>query len=70
MADKDRQSLTGLTEHEAMEFHKFFLQGMLTFTAIALVAHFLVWLWRPWFPGVRGYAALVDGVTAISSMIG
>ena len=47
MAD-ERQSLTGLTEHEAKEFHSIFVQSFLIFTAIAVVAHFLVWMWRPW----------------------
>jgi light-harvesting complex 1 beta chain len=42
---------------------------MVGFTVIAIVAHFLVWMWRPWFPGVRGYASLVDGVTAVATMI-
>jgi light-harvesting complex 1 beta chain len=25
------------------------------FTVIAIVAHILVWQWRPWIPGVAGY---------------
>jgi light-harvesting complex 1 beta chain len=25
------------------------------FTLVAIGAHVLVWLWRPWFPGVGGY---------------
>jgi light-harvesting complex 1 beta chain len=37
-------SLSGLTETEAKEFHK-----------ISIVAHFLVWSWRPWIPGPGGY---------------
>jgi light-harvesting complex 1 beta chain len=49
MADKDRQSLTGLTEQEAQEFHKFMLQGTLGFGAVSLFAHILIWMWRPWF---------------------
>ena len=41
-------SLSGLSEGEAQEFHRFYLQGMLMFTAIAVVAHILVFIWRPW----------------------
>ncbi|NBB71608.1 MAG: light-harvesting protein [Alphaproteobacteria bacterium] len=41
-------SLTGLTDAEAKEFHAAFVQGFITFTAIAIVAHILVWIWRPW----------------------
>jgi light-harvesting complex 1 beta chain len=42
-------SLSGLTDEEAQEFHKFYIQGLLAFTATAVVAHALVWAWRPWF---------------------
>jgi light-harvesting complex 1 beta chain len=45
---EDRQSLSGLTEPEAKEFHKIFVTSFIIFTAIAIVAHFLVWQWRPW----------------------
>lgn len=48
MQDK-RESLTGLTDAEAQEFHKFMIQGFLGFLATSLVAHILVWNWRPWF---------------------
>jgi light-harvesting complex 1 beta chain len=39
----------GLTSNEAKEFHSAYMQGFLGFTAIAVVAHILVWMWRPWF---------------------
>lgn len=42
-------SLTGLTEAEAKEFHGFMMQGTLGFGAVSLLAHILVWAWRPWF---------------------
>jgi light-harvesting complex 1 beta chain len=48
MADDRRTSLSGLTEGEAREFHKIFVTSFLIFTAIAVVAHILVWQWRPW----------------------
>jgi light-harvesting complex 1 beta chain len=51
-------SLSGLTESEAQEFHKYYVQGFMIFTAIAIVAHILVWMWRPWIPGPDGYAAI------------
>ncbi len=43
------QSPSGLSSDEAKEFHAAYMQGFLGFTAIAVVAHILVWLWRPWF---------------------
>jgi light-harvesting complex 1 beta chain len=48
MADDKRSSLSGLTETEAKEFHSIFVGSMVILTAIAIVAHFLVWQWRPW----------------------
>ncbi len=62
MAER-KESLTGLTDDEAKEFHGFFMTSFIAFTVIAIVAHFLVWQWRPWFPGTKGYASLSDGVT-------
>ncbi len=59
MADTERGgSLSGLTEGEAQEFHRIFVQSFIIFTIVAVVAHILAWIWRPWFPGVEGYAAL------------
>ena len=48
-------SLSGLTDGEAQEFHEFYIKGFGIFTAIAVVAHLLVWLWRPWIPPEEGY---------------
>lgn len=45
----DRSSLSGLTENEAKAVHSAFMSGFIGFTAIAIVAHILVWAWRPWF---------------------
>jgi Antenna complex alpha/beta subunit len=49
MSSPNTVSLSGLSEGEAQEFHRFYLQGMWMFTAIAVVAHVLVFIWRPWF---------------------
>jgi light-harvesting complex 1 beta chain len=48
-------SLSGLNEDEARGFHKLFMTSFMMFTIIAIVAHILVWQWRPWIPGVAGY---------------
>jgi light-harvesting complex 1 beta chain len=48
MAEDRRSSLSGLTEHEAREFHGLFMTGFIGFTVIAIVAHVLAWAWRPW----------------------
>jgi light-harvesting complex 1 beta chain len=51
-------SLSGLTETEAKEFHKIFVFSFIVFTVIAIIAHFLVWSWRPWIPGPSGYSMI------------
>jgi light-harvesting complex 1 beta chain len=48
-------SMSGLTEPQAREFHRAFVTSFLVFLVIAIVAHFLVWQWRPWIPGTPGY---------------
>ncbi len=63
-------SLSGLTEPEAREFHSIFVTSFIVFTVVAIVAHILVWLWRPWLPGVRGYTtSMIDGAAAFASML-
>jgi light-harvesting complex 1 beta chain len=54
----DQKSLSGLSEAEAKEFHSIFVTSFLIFTAIAVVAHVLAWMWRPWLPGANGYGLL------------
>ena len=69
MAADRSGSLSGLTEQEAKEFHSLFVASFIGFTVVAIIAHFLVWQWRPWLPGPRGYAEL-DGVNqAVSYLI-
>ena len=48
MADERKSSLSGLTEGEAKEFHGIFVTSFIIFTIIAIIAHILVWNWRPW----------------------
>jgi light-harvesting complex 1 beta chain len=49
------ETLSGLTENEAKEFHKIFMQSFIAFVGIAVIAHILAWLWRPWLPAEGGY---------------
>ncbi|MEE4661419.1 MAG: light-harvesting antenna LH1, beta subunit [Halieaceae bacterium] len=41
--------MSGLSGEEAKEFHGVFMSGFLGFTAVAVVAHILVFMWKPWF---------------------
>ena len=69
-ADKTA-SLSGLTQAEAQEFHKGFIMNFILFTGIALVAHLLVWIWRPWIPGEAGWeqAMLQDSVQLATAVL-
>ena len=66
-------STSGLTDSEAREFHSIFLTSFIVFTVIAIIAHILVWQWRPWLPGPNGYAAahaaLMDGAAVVKSFL-
>lgn len=55
--DQRSGSISGLTDEEAQEFHRIFMASFIAFTVIAIVAHILVWQWRPWLPGPEGYAS-------------
>ncbi len=61
-------STSGLTEMEAKEFHALFVTGFIGFTVIAIIAHVLVWQWRPWLPGPNGYSML-DGVNHVAGVL-
>jgi len=65
------EKASGLTPEEAQELHKAFMQGFIGFTLVAVVAHFLVWQWRPWLPGVNGYqTSLLDHMHHVTSLLG
>jgi light-harvesting complex 1 beta chain len=49
MAEERKGSLSGLTEAEAKEFHSVLMGSMTVFFLMNLVAHILIWIWRPWF---------------------
>jgi light-harvesting complex 1 beta chain len=61
--------LSGLSESEAQEFHGIFVTSFISFIVVAIVAHFLAWKWRPWLPGVKGYALLDNASTVASSVL-
>lgn len=69
MAD-NRSPYSGLSEQEAKEFHSIFVSSFLAFTAIAIIAHVLVWMWRPWLPGPKGYVSIGDTVTVALNALG
>ncbi len=62
VSSAERSTLSGLTPDEAKEFHGVFMSSFIAFIAVAIVAHILAWMWRPWLPGPEGYTSLVDSV--------
>jgi light-harvesting complex 1 beta chain len=65
-----RNTLTGLTEAEAQEFHRIFVSSFVLFVVIAVIAHILAWIWRPWLPGVNGYGtSMLDGVHYATALL-
>jgi light-harvesting complex 1 beta chain len=69
MDHDQNQSISGLSESEAKEFHKIFVVSFIIFVAIAVVAHILAWQWRPWLPGPEGYAMIDSASAAVSSFV-
>jgi light-harvesting complex 1 beta chain len=66
LMDDNAVSMSGLSEPEAKEFHKIFMTSFIVFTVVAIVAHFLVWQWRPWLPGPKGYStSMIDGAHVV-----
>ena len=49
MADNSDLSFTGLTDDQAQELHSVYMSGLWLFSAVAIVAHLAVFIWRPWF---------------------
>lgn len=63
---RQRSALSGLSEGEAKEFNRIFVISFIVFTGIAIVAHLLAWLWRPW--GGSYHAAMLGSVHTLNSL--
>lgn len=42
---------SGLTDAQAKEVHGYFMSLTVVYVGIAVVAHLLMWMWRPWIGG-------------------
>ena len=68
--EANTSSLSGLTEGEAQEFHGLFVKSFIAFTLVAVVAHVLAWMWRPWLPGPEGYSSgLIEAGQTITQLL-
>ena len=41
--------MSSLSDSEAKEFHSAYVMGFTGFVIIAIVAHWLLYTWKPWF---------------------
>ena len=63
-------STSGLTDSEAREFHSIFVTSFIVFVVVAIVAHILIYLWRPWLPPINGYqTGLNDGLALVKTFL-
>lgn len=61
-------SVSGLTDLEAREFHRIFISSFILFLVVAVIAHILAWIWRPWLPGYHGYqTSLLDSAHSVAT---
>lgn len=58
MSDNNLGPGTYLTDAEAKELHKGFVVSMAFFVFVAVIAHFLVWSWRPWLGPSKPMASI------------
>lgn len=61
----ETSNFTGLSDAEAKEFQRLYVMGFIGFTAIAVVAHILAWMWRPWLPGEKGYTSALESIDTV-----
>ncbi|MAU98951.1 MAG: light-harvesting protein [Fulvimarina sp.] len=69
MSGREAGTLSGMTEREAQEFNGLFTTSFLVFTAIAIVAHILVWIWRPWLQTPEVSQASLDTAQSLFTML-
>lgn len=62
-------TLSGMTEREAQEFNGLFVTSFIVFTVVAIVAHFLVWVWRPWLQTPEVSSASLETAKSILTML-
>lgn len=63
------QKGSSLTDEEAKALHGNVVSVTILFVAIAVVAHILMWMWKPWIV-VSKSAALDAAGTVVSTLIG
>lgn len=65
----DKGSISGLSDSAAKQFHALFITSFVVFTGIAIAAHILAWLWRPWFPALPTTGMIDAAQAAVVTML-
>ncbi len=66
--EKSGLYLGNVSDAEAKEFHNAFMSGFTIWLIVAIVAHILVWMWRPWL-SMSKTASLDSVVTTVTSLL-
>jgi light-harvesting complex 1 beta chain len=70
MAEERRDvSLSGLTEGEAKEFHGIFVASFIAFVLVAIIAHILVWQWRPWLAPAASLESIKTAALSVAQYL-
>jgi light-harvesting complex 1 beta chain len=67
--EKQGLYLGNVSDAEAKEFHNGFMMGFFIWLAVAVVAHYLVWLWRPWLSMKQAMIDIDPAIVTITSLL-
>lgn len=66
--DKSGLYLGNVSDAEAKEFHNAFMSGFYIWLLVAIVAHILVWMWKPWLT-VDAKRASLESLVTLSNLL-
>jgi light-harvesting complex 1 beta chain len=59
-------SPTGLADTEAQEVHGWMVRSFIAYILFAIVAHSLMWMWKPWIgPASERQSSMTDHTTQL-----
>lgn len=67
--EKSGLFLGNVSDAEAKEFHNGFMSGFYIWLLVAIVAHALVWAWKPWLTTEVKRASLESLVTITNLLV-
>lgn len=66
--EKSGLFLGNVSDAEAKEFHNGFMSGFYIWLLVAIVAHALVWAWKPWLT-MDAKRASLESITTITNLL-